>query len=153
MEAGAPLLSSFPIAIFLNGFRIGMTGLLVDLYGIQTAEGFFTVSQAGFFLSAAYRFFSPRCGCSHGSMPESERIFREWFGAGLDPVGAPRLSATASLQTALRPPPSTYLFSVALLVPVLFVSMQINAREEIVLRANRSPNSRCRWRHGAENRS
>lgn len=125
-------LSSFPIAIFLNGFRIGMTGLLVDLYGTQTAEGFFhSFSGWLLFVSSLSILFAEmwllaRIGAG------KRKAFREWFGAGLDPVGAPRLSATGSFQTALRPPPSTYLFSVALLVPVLFVSMQINAREEIV---------------------
>lgn len=125
-------LSSFPIAIFLNGFRIGMTGLLVDLYGTQTAEGFFhSFSGWLLFVSSLSILFAEmwllaRIGAG------KRKAFREWFGAGLDPVEASRLSATGSLQTALRPPPSTYLFSVALLVPVLFVSMQINAREEIV---------------------
>jgi exosortase D (VPLPA-CTERM-specific) len=33
-------LSSFPISILLNGFRIGIIGLLVDLYGEGMAEGF-----------------------------------------------------------------------------------------------------------------
>ncbi|MCG3110228.1 MAG: VPLPA-CTERM-specific exosortase XrtD [Candidatus Manganitrophus sp. SB1] len=125
-------LSSFPIAIFLNGFRIGMTGLLVDLYGTQTAEGFFhSFSGWLLFVSSLSILFAEmwllaRIGAG------KRKAFREWFGTGLDPVEASRLSATGSLQTALRPPPSTYLFSVALLVPVLFVSMQINAREEIV---------------------
>ncbi|MCG3117424.1 MAG: VPLPA-CTERM-specific exosortase XrtD [Candidatus Manganitrophus sp. SA1] len=125
-------LSSFPIAIFLNGFRIGMTGLLVDLYGTQTAEGFFhSFSGWLLFVSSLSILFAEmwllaRIGAG------KRKAFREWFGAGLDPIEAPRLSATGSLQTALRPPPSTYLFSLALLVPVLFVSMQINAREEIV---------------------
>ncbi|MDC4206053.1 MAG: VPLPA-CTERM-specific exosortase XrtD [Candidatus Manganitrophus sp.] len=125
-------LSSFPIAIFLNGFRIGMTGLLVDLYGIQTAEGFFhSFSGWLLFVSSLSILFAEMWLLARIDAGK-RKDFREWFGAGLDPVGAPRLSATASLQTALRPPPSTYLFSVALLVPVLFVSMQINAREEIV---------------------
>lgn len=125
-------LSSFPIAIFLNGFRIGMTGLLVDLYGTQTAEGFFhSFSGWLLFVSSLSILFAEMWLLSRIGAGK-RKAFREWFGAGLDPVGAPRLSATGSLQTALRPPPSTYLFSVALLVPVLFVSMQINAREEIV---------------------
>lgn len=34
------LLSAAPIAIFMNGFRIGVIGVLVDAYGIQHAEGF-----------------------------------------------------------------------------------------------------------------
>ena len=33
-------LSSFPISILLNGFRIGMIGVLVDLYGEGMADGF-----------------------------------------------------------------------------------------------------------------
>lgn len=125
-------LSSFPIAIFLNGFRIGMTGLLVDLYGTQTAEGFFhSFSGWLLFVSSLSILFAEmwllaRIGAG------KRKEFREWFGTGLDPAEASHLSATGSLQTALRPPPSRYLFSVALLVPVLFVSMQINAREEIV---------------------
>ncbi|WDT75628.1 MAG: VPLPA-CTERM-specific exosortase XrtD [Candidatus Manganitrophus sp.] len=125
-------LSSFPIAIFLNGFRIGMTGLLVDLYGTQTAEGFFhSFSGWLLFVSSLLILFAEMWLLAQiGAGKRKE--FREWFGTGLDPVGAPRLFATGSLQTALRPPPSTYLFSVALLVSVLFVSMQINAREEII---------------------
>jgi exosortase D (VPLPA-CTERM-specific) len=109
-----------------------MTGLLVDLYGTQTAEGFFhSFSGWLLFVSSLSILFAEmwllaRIGAG------KRKAFREWFGTGLDPAEAPRLSATGFLQTALRPPPSTYLFSVALLVPVLFVSMQINAREEIV---------------------
>lgn len=124
-------LSSFPIAIFLNGFRIGMTGLLVDLYGTQTAEGFFhSFSGWLLFVSSLLILFAEmwllaRIGAG------KRKAFREWFGAGPDPVEALRLSETGSLHTAFRPPPM-YLFSVALLVPVLFVSMLINAREEIV---------------------
>lgn len=125
-------LSSFPIAIFLNGFRIGMTGLLVDLYGTQTAEGFFhSFSGWLLFVSSLSILFAEMWLLARIDAGKRKE-FREWFGAGLDPVEAPRLSATGSFQTALRPPPSTYLFSVALLVPVLIVSMQINAREEIV---------------------
>ena len=33
-------LSSIPITIFMNSFRIGITGVLVDRWGIQMAEGF-----------------------------------------------------------------------------------------------------------------
>ena len=34
------LLSAAPLAIFMNSFRIGIIGILVDRYGIQQAEGF-----------------------------------------------------------------------------------------------------------------
>jgi exosortase D (VPLPA-CTERM-specific) len=35
------VLSSIPISILLNGFRIGMIGVLVELYGKGAAEGFY----------------------------------------------------------------------------------------------------------------
>lgn len=34
-------LSSVPIAIIMNGLRVGITGVLVEYYGIAAAEGFF----------------------------------------------------------------------------------------------------------------
>jgi exosortase D (VPLPA-CTERM-specific) len=131
-KRGVLFLSSFPIAIFLNGFRIGMTGLLVDLYGKQTAEGFFhSFSGWLLFVSSLLILFAEMWLLVRiGSGKPKE--FQEWFGTGLDPVETPRPSETRSVQTALRPAPPTYLFSVALLVPVLFGSMQIHAREEIV---------------------
>ena len=38
-QRGLVLLSSIPIAIGMNGFRIGMVGILVDRWGTQMAEG------------------------------------------------------------------------------------------------------------------
>ena len=38
-QRGLVLLSSIPIAIGMNGFRIGMVGVLVDRWGTQMAEG------------------------------------------------------------------------------------------------------------------
>jgi exosortase/archaeosortase family protein len=35
------VLSSIPISILINGFRIGMIGILVELYGKGAAEGFY----------------------------------------------------------------------------------------------------------------
>lgn len=125
-------LSSFPIAIFLNGFRIGMTGLLVDLYGTQTAEGFFHGFSGWLLFVSSLSILFAEMGLLARIGAGKRKEFREWFGTGLDPVEAPPLSTTGALQGALRPPPSTYLFSVALLIPVLFVSMKIDAREEIV---------------------
>lgn len=34
------LLSAVPLAVFMNSFRIGMIGVLVDRYGIEQADGF-----------------------------------------------------------------------------------------------------------------
>jgi exosortase D (VPLPA-CTERM-specific) len=40
LEADIAVLSSIPISILLNGFRIGAIGLLVEAYGGSAAEGF-----------------------------------------------------------------------------------------------------------------
>lgn len=125
-------LSSFPIAIFLNGFRIGMTGLLVDLYGKQTAEGFFhSFSGWLLFVSSllillAEMWLLARIGAGR------RKEFREWFGLEPERIEGPDPSAIRSSQPGTPPAPPTYLFSVAMLVPVLFASMQLNAREEVV---------------------
>lgn len=125
-------LSSFPIAIFLNGFRIGMTGLLVDLYGKQTAEGFFhSFSGWLLFVSSLLILFAEMWLLARLGAGKKKK-FREWFGTGPERPEAPAPSTMRSLPTSPRPAPSTYLFSVALLVPVLFVSMQMHAREEVV---------------------
>jgi len=39
------LLAAAPIAVFMNSFRIGVTGILVNSYGIEQAEGFLHFSQ------------------------------------------------------------------------------------------------------------
>jgi len=39
-QRGILLLSTIPITIFMNSFRIGMIGILVNSYGIEQAEGF-----------------------------------------------------------------------------------------------------------------
>lgn len=125
-------LSSFPIAIFLNGFRIGMTGLLVDLYGKQTAEGFFhSFSGWLLFVSSllillAEMWLLARIGAGR------RKGFREWFGLEVERIEGPDASAIRSSQPGAPLAPPTYLLSVAMLVPVLFASMQLNAREEVV---------------------
>ncbi len=39
-KRGVIFLSSIPITVFMNSFRIGVIGVLVDYYGISQAEGF-----------------------------------------------------------------------------------------------------------------
>jgi exosortase D (VPLPA-CTERM-specific) len=122
-------LSSFPIAIFLNGFRIGMTGLLVDLYGKRTAEGFFhSFSGWILFVSSLLILFAEMWLLTRIGGGRTKK-FQEWF--GIEPKHRDD-SAPPPARPAFRLAPPTYLFSVALLVPVLLASMQIKVREEIV---------------------
>ena len=50
-QRGLVLLSSIPIAIGMNGFRIGIVGVLVDRWGTQMAEGVLHSSKAGSYFS------------------------------------------------------------------------------------------------------
>lgn len=118
-------LSSFPIAIFLNGFRIGMTGVLVELYGKGTAEGFFhQFSGWLLFVSSLLLLF--------GEMALLRRIGRRSMPivpSGPNPVIAPASPISGEKRSEPRMAP-TYLFSLGLLVPVLFASLQIETRKE-----------------------
>lgn len=122
-------LSSFPIAVFLNGFRIGMTGLLVDLYGKGPAEGFFH-SFSGWFLFVCSLFMLlgemwllNRIGSKGASRPLLD---------SLEPAPGRQTTQTiaASKLASIFLSPS-YLFSLVLFVPVLIASTQIVSRQEI----------------------
>jgi exosortase D (VPLPA-CTERM-specific) len=125
-------LSSIPIAIFLNGIRIGIVGMLVDGYGVGFAEGF-------------YHFFE---GWVIFVLSLFLLLLEMWVLAGLGNHGTSRISPnpqSAGLSTlphriASLPdrgpgnPGSSmaYVCSLFLLVPFLVASTQISAREEIV---------------------
>lgn len=112
-------LSSFPIAIFLNGFRIGMTGVLVELYGKGTAEGFFHQFSGWllFVTSLSLLFLEMAVLRRIGRRSEPDQAA----------VPASPISSVERSETRMAP---TYLFSLALLVPVLFVSLQVETRQE-----------------------
>ena len=127
-------LSSIPIAIFLNGIRIGIVGMLVDGYGVGFAEGF-------------YHFFE---GWVIFVLSLFLLLLEMWVLAGLGNHGSSRISPNpqsaglstlphriASLPDPDRGPGSrgsskAYLCSLLLLVPFLVAATQISAREEIV---------------------
>lgn len=127
-------LSSFPISIFLNGFRIGVTGLLVDLFGEGPAEGFFhgfsgwLLFTTSLFLLFLEMWWLGQIGAkSRGK----RRSLVEMFGQDLKPEAAdPRLEPGGPRISPGRLAPS-YLFSLALLAPALVASTQIVSREEV----------------------
>lgn len=125
--------SSFPISIFLNGFRIGMTGLLVDHFGEGPAEGFFH-SFSGWFLfvtglsllflelALLGGFFSKKNRKSfydlfHPSPPQNQEIL------------IPLLPFPPANKFGLSIP---YLFSLGLLLPLVIASFLMNSRNESV---------------------
>lgn len=125
-------LSSFPIAVFLNGFRIGMTGVLVEFYGKGMAEGFFHQFSGWFlFLTSLLLILGEmallrRIGRKQTGRPVSSMKESEGPRQSLRQV-VPSTSETQRLEPRMAP---TYLFSLALLVPLFFTSLQIEARKE-----------------------
>lgn len=116
--------SAIPISIFVNGFRIGMIGALVEWTGQGAAEGF-----SHFFEGAAL--FLMSLGLLVIEMwllarirPESGRALKE---KGLRPE-ARSLQPQASNKFF---PGAAYFCSVAVLVPVAFASTFVVEREEI----------------------
>ncbi len=126
------VLSAIPISIFVNGFRIGMIGALVEWTGQGAAEGFshlfegavlFLVSLGllvvEMWLLAGIR--SKPKAASEGRGLRFEASAKPLEGGGLQPPTSNRFS-----------PGSAYFCSVAVLVPVAFASTLLVEREEIV---------------------
>ena len=141
------VLSAIPISIFVNGFRIGMIGALVEWTGQGAAEGFSHLFEGAVL-------FMVSLGLLVVEMWLLARIRSETTGAfdgrglrfeasveGMEVQGL-RPEATASNfqpSSYLQPLPSNRLFpgsayfcSVAVLVPVAFASTLLVEREEIV---------------------
>ncbi|MBH0201196.1 MAG: EpsI family protein [Nitrospira sp.] len=154
------VLSSIPISIVLNGFRIGMIGMLVEFYGKGAAEGFYHLFEgwAIFMVSLGLLILEMWVlGRVKASMPG--RPFLERFtwsdtgsraveGRGLKPEASAKTSEVQGLRpeafpsdlqhsSRLQPsashrivPGAAYFCSVALLAPFTLFSTVVVDREE-----------------------
>ena len=126
------VLSSIPISIVVNGFRIGMIGVLVEWYGQGAAEGFYHLFEG-------WVLFMTSLGLL---------ILEMWLLARIGTMGDPspflsrftwvEQSAATIPEVTLQSPNCdrrfqnpAYLCSVAILVPVAFASMLMVEREEV----------------------
>jgi exosortase D (VPLPA-CTERM-specific) len=113
------VLSSIPISILLNGFRIGAIGLLVEAYGGSAAEGFghffegwvFFVASLG--LLCAEMWILARVGSS-----ATRRTFAQLIGPPAAAVSASTLAVHPS--AAVRVSPAPFLAGGALLILAVF---------------------------------
>jgi exosortase D (VPLPA-CTERM-specific) len=140
------VLSSIPISILVNGFRIGMIGVLIEWYGQDAAEGFGHLFEGGVLFMASLgllileMWVLARIGTTGDRSSFLSRF--TWTdrspAATLQPLRSPSTFASASLPASrLQPhasnrlfPGPAYLCSVALLVPVAFASTFMVEREE-----------------------
>jgi exosortase D (VPLPA-CTERM-specific) len=123
-------LISIPIAVGLNIFRIGMTGLLVDAYGVEVAEGFFhgfsgwLLFVTGLALLGGVAWVLGRIGAGG-----RRRSLLDLFGSRPQHARSEPIASGHPSKAWWSSP--AYLASVAALIPVLVVSTQLASREEV----------------------
>jgi exosortase D (VPLPA-CTERM-specific) len=146
------VLSSIPISVLVNGFRIGMIGVLVERYGQGAAEGFYHLFEGWvlFMASLGLLILEMLVVASIGSKGNRSSFLNQftWTDRSPDPTSAsrhastlhpsPLQSLTSPLQRSQHPPTSyrpfpipAYLCSVALLIPMAFASTLMVEREEV----------------------
>jgi len=142
------VLSSIPISVLVNGFRIGMIGVLVEWYGQGAAEGFYHLFEGWvlFMASLGLLILEMWVLSRIGTMGDRSSFLSRFTWTDRSP--STLASASASLQVSnLQPTPlqrsqqsptsyrffpgPAYLCSVALLVPVAFASTLMVEREEV----------------------
>ena len=123
------VLSALPISVLVNGFRIGMVGILVEFYGAQAAEGFLHLFEGWVLFMATLGLLILEMWVlswihpMNGSTALWERFtWREEKDSDKQPSW-PIVSET-------RMPPA-FLCSVALLVPFTVFSGSIGSRQEV----------------------
>jgi len=118
-------LSSFPISILLNGFRIGMIGLLVDFYGEGMAEGFahFFEGWLIFVVSLAILFAEMWVLSRIGEAGES-RSLSALLRGNEQATGPESLAGQGGARHPGRRLAPAFVVSVAFLVPAALASAQ-----------------------------
>lgn len=126
------VLSSIPISILINGFRIGMIGVLVELYGKGAAEGFYhlfegwVIFMVSFGLLILEMVLLGKLGAAVPRKSFSERL--TWRNQEVD---AGREVGLKNPRGNILSPGPAYLCSVALFAPFTLFSATFMDREEI----------------------
>lgn len=126
------VLSSIPISILINGFRIGMIGVLVELYGKGAAEGFYHLFEGWviFMVSFGLLILEMTLLGKLGAAVPRKSLFERltWKNQALD----------AGREVEIKNPPGNvfslgpaYLCSVVLFAPFTLFSTMLMGREEI----------------------
>jgi exosortase D (VPLPA-CTERM-specific) len=138
------VLSSIPISILVNGFRIGMIGVLVEWYGQEASEGFahlfegWVLFMASLGLLILEMWFLAKIGSNGQTVSLQDRFTWSDPAAGTSasnlqpsaprPLHPSNLQPQTSNSLGLGP---AYLFSVALLIPVALGSSFLGQRIEV----------------------
>ncbi len=117
-------LSTIPITVFMNSFRIGVTGWLVENYGTEHAEGFLHDFEGWFIFMACVGILLGEMWVLNRFFTRERRPFREVFGIEF-PERLPK-----DLPREVRPVPKPFLASVGLLAVAAVASFALGQRVE-----------------------
>lgn len=127
------VVSALPVSIFINGFRIGIVGVLVELYGPQAAEGFLHLFEGWvlFFATLALlvleMWLLSKIHPLPGPTSLSDRFCWDTIHDSAKSRGVvPGLSDTTQSKIP------AYVGSMALILPVAILYPSIGERQEIV---------------------
>ncbi len=126
------VLSSIPISIAVNGFRIGMIGVLVEWYGQGAAEGFYHFFEGWvlFMGSLGLLILEMLVLTKIGTMGNRSSFLSRFTWVDQSPSTLTLASPSLNTSRSAFPGPA-YLCSVALLVPVAFASTFMVERVEV----------------------
>ena len=129
------VLSSIPISILVNGFRIGMIGVLVEWYGQGASEGFahlfegWVLFMASLGLLILEMWLLARIGSNGQTVSLQDRFtWLDHSPTSFTPSTGPAPSTIGHQPLSSSP---AYLFSVALLIPVALASSFLGQRIEV----------------------
>lgn len=121
-------LASMPIAIFLNGLRIGVVGVLVEMFGAGAAEGFLHLFEGWvMFLMSLGLLLAVMWGLARLGAPAGRKPFSELLRLPL-PQGAGRVDAGPARFAGARSLP--LLCGAGLLAILAVAAPQVTSREE-----------------------
>ncbi len=118
--------SSIPITVLMNSFRIGVTGVLVDYKGIEMAEGFLHDFEGWFIFMSCLGILLAEMWILSKIGRDGKRPLREVFGLDF-PEPSPR---NASIRYRSLPKP--FIVSGFLLLVTAASSFMLVQREEII---------------------
>ncbi len=119
-------ISSIPITVLMNSFRIGVTGVLVDYKGIAMAEGFLHDFEGWFIFMSCLAILLGEMWLLSKIGRDGKRPLREVFGLDF-PEPSPQ---GASIRYRSLPKP--FIFSAVLLAVTAASSFLLVQREEII---------------------
>ncbi len=123
--------SSIPIAIFINGFRIGIIGLLVDTFGQGAAKGFLHFFEGWVIFLLGLVLLGIEMWLLHTCSRQSEHKTSNWFRA-LDEVPSSQILQTSvqSAATSQRTIPWPLFGGAAVILILGLLSSNLEAGKE-----------------------